>query len=262
MVDIVEMPAEETGALSPSQQAQAELTNEETRTQNTDGDFTIPSEGNSEGTNEEAVGEAEERPEWMPEKFDSPEEFAKAYKELEAKLGEGAVEELPTELSADSLDKYSERYAENGKLEDEDYSELEKMGLPRSIVDSYIQGNEAALQVAQNTVFGEVGGQDNYQEMVTWASTNLDTDEIALYDEAMNSGDMTKVMNAVRGLNARHSNSEGRTPTLVKGKSKGNNTSGYASLEEMKVDMRNPKYHADPAFREQVQRKLSVSNII
>jgi len=262
MVDIVEIPAEESGSLSPSQQAQAELTNEETTNQNTDGDFTIPSEGNIEGTDEESVGEAEERPEWMPEKFDSPEEFAKAYKELETKLGEGATEELPTELSADSLDKFSERYAENGKLEDEDYNELEKMGLPRSIVDTYIKGNEAALQVAQNTVFGEVGGQENYQEMVTWASTNLDTDEIALYDEAMNSGDMTKVMNAVRGLSARYDNSEGRTPNLVQGKSKGSNSSGYSSLEEMKVDMRDPRYHADPAFRESVQHKLSVSNIM
>ena len=42
---------------------------------------------------EEQQGEAQERPEWLEEKFESPEDLAKAYTELQKKLSTGNKEE-------------------------------------------------------------------------------------------------------------------------------------------------------------------------
>jgi hypothetical protein len=241
----VQVPAEETGALSPEQEA-AQLT----QTQETTDE--VPQE-----TEEVDV----ERPEYLPEKFKNTEELAAAYQALEAKQSAGATE-APTELSAEGLAHYSERFAENGKLEDSEYAEIEALGLPRGMVDTYIQGQQDSLALAAQTVYTEVGGEAEYNEMVAWGKTNLSPGEVTLYDEAVNSGDMNKVMNAVRGLNARRGQIEGTSPNIKLGSSKGNSTSGYGSLEEMKTDMRNPKYHNDPAFRKMVTQRLSVSKIM
>ena len=239
------IPAQEAGALSPEQEA-AQLT----QTQETTDE--VP----QETTEVDA-----ERPEYLPEKFNTTEELAAAYQALEAKQSAGETA-APTELSAEGLEHYSALFAENGKLEDSEYAEIEALGLPREMVDTYIKGQQDSLALATQTVYAEVGGEADYREMVEWGKNNLSADEVTLYDEAVNSGEMNKVLNAVRGLNARRGQVEGTSPNIKQGSTKGSTSSGYNSLEEMKADMRDQKYQNDPAFREQVKRKLSVSNIM
>ena len=44
----------------------------------------------------------EDRPEWLPEKFKSPEDMAQAYSELEKKMGQGTREEQAAETTKDN----------------------------------------------------------------------------------------------------------------------------------------------------------------
>ena len=180
---------EEAGALSPEQEAAQ--TQEQTQEQ--------PQEQPQS-----------ERPEWLPEKFNSPEDMAKAYGELEAKQSGKQTEESDTkqdlsipELSEKDMNYYSQRFAENGQLDE----------------------------------------------------------EIAVYDEAVNSGDNTKTMSAVKGLQARYQLENGTQPNLMQGKTTGTGVQAYESLDQMKREMQDPRYSSDPAFRESVQRKLAVSDI-
>jgi len=136
------------------------------------------------------------------------------------------------------------------------------MGIARDVVDTYIQGQLAMQDAEVQAVFNEVGGSAVYQDMVQWASQSLAPEEIAVFDSDVQSGDKVRALNAVRGLQARYSQVAGVKPTLVKGHTRGSGTSAYNSLDEMKHDMRDPRYHTDPAFREQVTRRLSVSNIM
>ena len=209
-----------------------------------------------------------DRPEWLPEKFNSPEDMAKAYGELESKLSGNQTEESETkqdlsipELSEKDMNYYSQRFAENGQLDEDDYAGLEKLGVSKDMVNAYIQGQVAMQQQYTQTVYNEVGGQESYQAMTEWASNNLTPEEIDVYDKAVNSGDTNTTMSAVKGLQARYQLENGTQPNLMQGKTTGTGVQAYESLDQMKREMQDPRYASDPAFRESVQRKLAVSDI-
>lgn len=238
---------EEAGALSPEQEAAQ--TQEQTQEQ--------PQEQPQS-----------DRPEWLPEKFNSPEDMAKAYGELEAKQSGKQTEESDTkqdlsipELSEKDMNYYSQRFAENGQLDEDDYAGLEKLGVSKDMVNAYIQGQVAMQQQYTQTVYNEVGGQEAYQAMTEWASNNLTPEEIDVYDKAVNSGDTNITMSAVKGLQARYQLENGTQPNLMQGKTTGTGVQAYESLDQMKREMQDPRYSSDPAFRESVQRKLAVSDI-
>ena len=99
-----------------------------------------------------------DRPEWLPEKFKSPEDLANAYNNLESKLGSGEApsetEDLPpTEAGNESqsgegqkaaIEAASAEWQESGELSDMTYSALAEEGLSRELVDSFIEGQKAA----------------------------------------------------------------------------------------------------------------------
>jgi hypothetical protein len=227
----------------------------------------------------------DDRPEWLPEKFKSAEDLAKAYGELEKKLGSRTQGDAPakeepaddtedesksaeetareaTEKAGLDFDDLSNSYWENGSLSDDQYAKLEKAGIPKALVDSYISGQQALLDATRSQVFNSVGGENNYNSMTEWASENLSKDEIRAYNNAVNGGDITSAMMAVKGLKARFDAEVGFEPAReVKGETAKAGASVYRSIAELQVDMSNPKYQNDPAFRRDVERKLARSDI-
>ena len=53
-----------------------------------------------------------------------------------------------------------------------------------------------------------------------------------------------------------------RTPNLLQGSTGGSGAEAFTSLIQMSEAMRDPKYQTDPAFREEVTRKLESSNLM
>lgn len=233
---------------------------------------------------------AEDRPEWLPEKFKSAEDMAKAYSELEKKLGSRPTDPEPpleaTEKPADGqedksatevreeakeavekagldFNDLSSKYWENGQLDQSDYEALEKSGIPKTLVDQFIAGQEAILNATRQTVFTEVGGEQAYNTITEWAADNFSKDEISAYNRAVDSGDMNTAMMAVRGLKARYEAEVGREPSrTVKGGNAQASANAYRSLAEMQKDMSDPRYRTDAAFRKDVERKLANSDIM
>lgn len=239
----ITIPAVEAGALSPEQQA-AE-------------------------SQEQPTEQSSDKPAWLPEKFNSPEEMAKAYSELESKMGstenkspEEQKDLSIPELSEKDMNYYSQRFADNGSLDEADYKGLSDLGVDKNMVDTYIQGQVAMQQQYASNVYNEVGGEESYRAMTEWASNTLSPEEVTVFDTAVNSGDMTQTMSAVKGLQARYQMENGTQPNLLQGKTTGSGTEAYASLDEMKREMQNPKYRTDPAFRQRVKNKLAVSDIM
>ena len=233
-----------------------------------------PENPDVEEKEQEEVGEdrtpsEEESPDWLPDKFKSPEELAKAYSELEKKLGEKPEEvetegepSEPSEPSAPmDYEALSTEYWEKGELSEDSYSNLEKMGIPKHIVDAHIAGQNAVVNEVQNSVFKEVGGEAQYQEMMSWAKDNLSESEVAIYDQSVNSNSLDQTLYAVKGLHARYASEAGVEPTLVQGDSSPSSTGAYASAAEVKRDMSDRRYSTDPAFRDKVARKLAKSNV-
>lgn len=222
-----------------------------------------------EATQETPEADAEERPEWLPEKFKSVEDMAAAYKELEGKMGE-SKEEAPaedaareaTEAAGVDFDTFSTEFAENGELSSESYDELAAAGIPRELVDSYIAGQAASAEVQAKELHDSVGGSDQFNSMTEWASDNFSDGEIDAFNDAMTSGSPDAKRMAVAGLQARYSASEGSEPSRSISGEASKGGSAYRSVAEMMSDMNDPRYETDPAFRNDVAMKLERSDIM
>lgn len=233
----------------------------------------IESSGNTPATKGTAEFKDPNRPSWLPDKFKDPTELAKAYSELESKLGKAAPETdaktsppdeplaikpgEPQQADPDTfIETYSKEFFETGKLSDESYSALKEKGYTKKMVDAFIAGQQAVLEQGRNQVFGLVGGEKNYGDMLQWASTNLDKTEIDAYNKAVTSGDMAMITMAVNGLNARFNGTKG--PKLVQG-SPQSGPAGFVSRSELAKAVADPKYNSDPEYRRRVMERLQAS---
>lgn len=221
---------------------------------------------------------AEDRPGWLPEKFKSPEDLAKAYAELESKLGnptqkqnteqkpaDQETQQVQEELQSKGLDLYefSQEFGTNGSLSNESYDKLEKAGYPRDIVDQFIEGQKARASLFESEVKSVAGGDQGFNDMVQWAAANLSPAEIAAYNAAVDSGNPEQAKLAVAGVYQKYSSSRPTEPKLRSGATSGSSTGeAYESVAQLTKDMATPEYKTDPAFRAKVQAKLARSNIL
>lgn len=222
-------------------------------------------------------------------KFKTTEELAKAYKELEKKLGTTKEETSPTEenkppvdtAKADDkvqevlqvaglkIDDLQKEYDEGGLSEDS-YKKLADAGIPRALVDSYIQGQEALLQKGQaladetiQELLSVAGGQEEYGLMVKWASENMAAEEIEAYNMAIASGNKHLASMAVKGLATSYQREYGSDPKLLGGtNSYLDSTDKFNSTEEMVSAMSDPRYKTDAYYRKQVEAKVVRSRLM
>lgn len=224
---------------------------------------------------------ADTRPDWLPEKFKSPEEMASAYKALESKLGSKAPEsadttpptdnvetakpdEVAEELTARGLDfsTFSDEFAANGSLSDESYDKLEAKGISRSMVDQYIAGQRAQAAAYEGEIKQSIGGAEEFDAMVSWAQSNVSDADLKSYNKAVSSGDPSAARLAVKGMYAQFKDSRGSEPNLLKGANGTAASDLYESVQQMTKDMKDPLYKTDPAFRRKVEAKIARSNIL
>lgn len=213
------------------------------------------------------------RPQWLPEKFKSPEDLARAYGELEKKLGQPAAPAAPAAPATApatppavppfDLSKYEAEFAQAGALSDASYAELQqKHNVSKEAVDEFISLRQAKIAQFHNDIFTSVGGPDKYTAMTQWAQTSLPPAEQDAYNAVMNSGNPDQIKIAVAGLKARFDSEYGRPPSLVGGGIGASGPQPYRSVEEFKADMRDPRYAKDPAFQNDVAERLRRSNIL
>lgn len=229
-----------------------------------------------------------ERPDWLPEKFKSPEDMAEAYANLESKLGSNDQQEQEEAPEEEYQEEYTEddvqnaeasdvvdavenagidfevlqnEYNELGGLSDDAYEALEESGFSKDLVNSWIAGQEALNNNFQTSVFNEVGGQESYMQMVDWAADNLSPQEITAYDRAVDSGDINMVKLAIAGLKTQYQAAEGSDPSFIDGQSATSTGGNYGSWAEVTSAMKDSRYESDPAYRQQVQTKLGRSQL-
>jgi hypothetical protein len=226
-------------------------------------------DANSQSKSETQTNEISTKPEWLPEKFSSVEELAKAYKELEQKFSSKQEPKTTKDLKIENqksvenkntFDRFYDEFAEAGNLSEKSYNDLEKMGLNKQLVDAYIAGQQALSDRENASIMGSVGGEDNYKQMIDWSSKNLSEEEINTFNDTLETGTLQQVQLAVAGINARYL-ADIKEPNLYSGNRTVSNV-GYQSVAEMLTDINNPKYKSDPAFRNSVEQKVKFSNVI
>ena len=225
-------------------------------------------QSNEQQQPETAEATPQDRPEWLPEKFDNPEALADAYSNLEKQFHENKAEPSETEDTAtgepevtnSAVTSASEEYFETGELSEETYKSLEANGIPKEMVDMYVNGYEAVASQQQQTLMQEAGGAENYEAMSEWAATALTDQEQEVYNNTVESGDVNAATMAIRGLYARFQSDGGTPVSLVQGDTSG--TAGalpFSSSKEMTIAMQDPRYSYDTKYREQVSQRLSVT---
>jgi hypothetical protein len=210
----------------------------------------------------------EQRPEWLPEKFQNAEELAKAYGTLEKEFSGRTKEEVkPTEeVKADEapqtgLDKYYEEFADKGELAEKSYSELAKLGLDKNLVDTYIEGQKLVSETNTKAIQDIAGGKEEYTELVEWAGKNLSEAETKVFNDMVDGGDIETAKFAVQGLMAK-SGANPKQPSLFEGTSDIVSKDAFASVAQVTEAMNDPRYETDPAYRRQVEEKIGRSTVI
>ena len=205
-------------------------------------------------------------------KFDTQEDLEKAYKELESKIGspkeetkeeptldipEGNAEEV-VEAAGLDMESLQQEFSDKGELTAESLAKLEKVGINKDIVDSYIQGQQAVAQQIETDIKSIAGGNEGYTEMIAWAKENLSAEEVSAYNRVVNGRDIDATKMAVQGLKARMGgNAE---PNLVRGKA-AISQSQFDSQAQITEDMKDPRYAKDPAYRDEVIEKINRSDL-
>jgi hypothetical protein len=217
-------------------------------------------------------------------KFKTQDDLVKAYQELEKKLGttpaadpaKPAAEGDPVKKPGLSITPEAQaaqdavkgagldfnalqaEFVEKGELSAETYAKLDKGGIPKAMVDAYVEGQKAIAVQYEQKAFAEAGGEEQFKQMSAWAAKNMQPAEITAYNEAVESGDEAKMRFAVSGLKSRFTSAFGSAPNLVQGGTVPV-TNGYASQAQMMADMAKPEYRADPAFRDLVMKRIEAS---
>jgi len=210
---------------------------------------------------------SEDRPEWLPEKFQNAEELAKAYGTLEKEFSGRTKEEVKPseEVKADApqqgLDKYYEEFADNGELADTSYNELAKLGLDKNLVDSYIEGQKLVADTNTKAIQDIAGGKEEYTELVEWAGKNLSEAETKVFNDMVDGGDIETAKFAVQGLMAK-SGANPKQPSLFEGTSDTVSKDAFSSVAQVTEAMNDPRYDSDPAYRQLVEDKIGRSTVL
>ena len=216
-------------------------------------------------------------------KFKSAEDLEKAYKELESKLGQKEEEtsedvseasdsdvpepETPASEAAQFIQEASEEYFSNSnQLKPETVQKLKEMP-SEQLIDAYLElQKNASIQPSQlsdsdaNAILASVGGESAYNETLAWAADNLKPDEVAAFDNVINSGNKDAIFFAVQSLNQRYQDAVGFEGKQVSGKSVKNAVvKGFRSQAELARAISDPRYRTDPAYRLDIQEKLAAS---
>lgn len=222
-------------------------------------------------------------------KFKSQDELLKAYNELQKKLGqerqgdeeepaeeqveasEEAPEKQEEEKDDDGVRKFyeiNERFEKNnGQVSEEDLASLSEMS-SKELLDTYfkyhaqqVQANQQAVATANElkSIRDSVGGDEAYSSMIEWAGSNLSEAETAQFNTVINSNNAAAIGFAVESLNNRFKAQEGYEAPLVTGRKPTNNKNVFRSQAELARAIADPRYSSDPAYRMDVEEKLTRS---
>ena len=262
------------------------------------GTDTVTTEGNLTEAEQDslAVGTAmqEAQESLLAGKYKDAEALEKAYIELQGKLGQldgqeetpeaqtkTEQEEVLPETSEEESKELSpaaqlitsasdEFYSNEGKLSQETIDKFSSMS-SQDLVQAYmdVQGNlpqntqtEAAdiSDAVVNEVKNYAGGEKAYQDMVDWASKNLESNSVEAFDSIINTGSVDAIKLAVNGLKAQYRNTVGYEGDMVTGKAPTSTKDVFRSQAELVAAMSDNRYENDPAYRQDVIQKLERSD--
>ena len=233
------------------------------------------------------VGEkmVEQEEQLLAGKYKNSEELEKAYIELQKKIGEPKEEESNVSEESKSEEVSDDQPKEEETKEEKESKILEKLwdsredGFdektlkelattnPGELAKEYLryrQQSAAQPELTESDIAdlkGLVGTEDDYQAVMSWAQTGVSEQEQTMFDNIIDSGNKEAAYFAVQSMIAKYKDAVGSDGDLITGKPPSNNSAGFRSQAEVVKAMSDSRYEQDPAYREDIKRKLQNSNI-
>ena len=170
-------------------------------------------------------------------KFKDPQALEQAYVELQKKLGEPRDEVQTTE---DAAEPAEEEPAEDTSNQNS---------------DEFLSEEQAGY------LMDMVGGDKAYKSMLEWAGNNFSKDEVSMYDRVMESGNPEAIFFAIQALQSRYNDNVGSDGQLLTGRGAENTDDSFKSQAELVAAMSDPRYDRDPAYRQDLMRRLENSDV-
>ena len=241
------------------------------------------------------VGEAlqEEQEQLLAGKYKDAQELEKAYVELQKKIGEKNPED-----SSETGESSDDDGEETSEEKNETNETAEEFGILDTLWDESNTGKELSKEtldelgklttgelaskflkwradaetkfVPKQQDFTEddirqlkdvAGGDKEYDNMLKWADNNLNEKEIEMFDQVMERGDPLAAFFAVRSLAYRYQDQTGYEGKMVTGKPPKSNEDQFRSQAEVVKAMSDPRYERDPAYRQDIMKKLERSDV-
>ena len=171
-------------------------------------------------------------------KFKDPQALEQAYVELQKKLGEPRDEVQAAEDEGEPAE--AEPEAEDSEEPD---------------------SSESLSEEQAEYLMEQVGGEKAYKSMIDWAAQNFAKEEITMYDKVMESGNPDAIFFAVQALQARYNDNVGSDGQLLTGRGAENTDDSFKSQAELVAAMSDPRYDRDPAYRQDLMRRLENSDV-
>ena len=238
------------------------------------------------------VGEkmAEEQGELLAGKYKNAEDLEKAYVELQKKLGdkdgvsqegqetqevtdESESEETKAEKSSavSLLESANDEYFSNGnKLSEETLNKFSELS-SQELVNAYMEyqktnpvSNQQEVDVTTseiNKIQNSVGGESEYNKIVTWAGENLSQDKIKAFDDLVGTGNAAAIQLGVDALKSAYESANGYEGRMLTGKAAETKGDVFKSQAQLVAAMSDPRYDNDPAYRADVVEKLNRSDL-
>lgn len=241
-------------------------TTEPTETQDTE----TQTEGQTEGTDTstttetEATDEAKEewyhadgvkgegpRPEWLKEKYKSAAEQAKAYNDLEKRLGgfKGAPDKYDLSIEGHP----DVKFADNDPLIEEWVTEAKAANMSQELMTKSLSTCMKALSANQPDIEAEIqklgpNGKQEVNAISQWARNEFSDDEYGTFKSMLNSADgvrlFEKISHKLRASNNAPPN---------------NRPSHYETEESVLALIGTEKYNSDPLHRKDVEKRLAAA---
>ena len=224
----------------------------------------------------------QEENELLAGKYKNAEDLEQAYLELQKKLGSDDDEVEDTTLDEDEVeydeavvagietiqDASDEYYSNDGNLSEETKEKFGEMSA-QDLVQAYMAIQENTdpadsypdlTDADMNTVYNSVGGQDQYEQLTSWAAENMDDKALDAFNSIIDQGNPTAIQIAVAGMKAEYDTQEGYEGRMLTGKA-ARTTDAFRSQAEVVAAMSDPRYDRDPAYRQDLYDKLERSNV-
>ena len=223
--------------------------------------------GSNEETDTEVENKSEEKNE--TESTEYLEDGSVNYEEVSNQYGD-KLGQVFQDNSIDIFEMGRTFHENKGELPTEMKQKLIDSGLSEQLVDTFTDGiaaksgynntPEDITDSQQRDIMGIVGGEKGYENLVNWATSNLEESQVEAFDSIVTTGNPAAIQLAVEGMKAKYEEANGYEGRMLTGKA-AKSTDAFRSQAEVVQAMKDPRYEADPAYRQDVYDKLDRSQI-